>query len=313
MLKIAAIISEYKAYYLNNGQNMARLKTLLRFGMVTDGICTPIMTDETIYQMAIAKMKSLVQSFQKAWTPKGELEFVPNKIELFKMKVDLDVYPDDIEATWLGFLTKNSLSRKEWPLIRYIMESYILGQIQADMENNEIYKGVYAAPGIGVAGLDGKSMNGFKYMLQKTAVNRDITIGALDKAIIYDQFEAGFELVTEEYQNSNMVICCAPKWRRAFLKDKRAQDVYTISGPGQIDDTLDFAPARVVGLPSMIGTNDWFITPADNMLSIAKKSENMNKIDVQESKRCVSFLTDWWKGVGFGISEIVWTNVAAAE
>jgi len=39
----------------------------------------------------------------------------------------------------------------------------------------------------------------------------------------------------------------------------------------------------------------------------------MNKIDVQESKRCVSFLTDWWKGVGFGISEIVWTNVAAAE
>lgn len=311
MLTINAIITEYKAYYLNSGQNMSRLLNLLRFGMVTDKLCTPIMTDDTIYQLAQAKMKSLLQGWQKAWTPKGEIEFKPNQLQLYKMKVDLDVYPDEIEASWLGFLASNSLKRSEWPLIRYIMESYIFGQIMADLENHEMYKGVYVAPTAGTPSPDGTAMNGFRYMLKNTNVNRDTTIGALDKSIIYDQFESAFELVTEEYQNTDMVICAAPKWRRAFLKDKRAQDFYTITGPGQIDDTLDFAPARVVGLPSMIGTDDWFITPKANLLTLSKKGENMNKIDVQESKRCVSFLTDFWKGVGFGISEIVWTNVAA--
>ena len=312
-LTTTAIIAEYKAYYLNSGQNLSRLKMLLRFGMETDKICTPIVTDDTIYQMGLVKTKSLVQSFQKAWTPKGEMVFTPNKIELHKLKVDLDVYPDDIEASWLGFLAANSLTRKEWPLIRFIMESYLFGQINDDMERNEIYKGVYAAPTENEAGLDGKSMNGFKYMLQHTGVNHDTTVGALDKATVYDQYEKAFELVLEEYQQTDMVIACSPSWKRSFLKDKRSLGYYTIQGPGQIDDSLDFSPARVVGLPSMAGTNDWFITPQSNLLSISKKGENANKIDVQESKRCVSFLTDWYKGVGLGMSEICWTNVAAAE
>ena len=78
-LTTTAIIAEYKAYYLNSGQNLSRLKMLLRFGMETDKICTPIVTDDTIYQMGLVKTKSLVQSFQKAWTPKGEMVFTPNK------------------------------------------------------------------------------------------------------------------------------------------------------------------------------------------------------------------------------------------
>ena len=306
-----AIVSEFGAYYLNSGQNMARLKNLLMFTRKSSQHFTQLKTDETIYQMAMATVTSLVQSFQKAFTAKGDFTFTPNKIQLFKLKADIEIYPDDIEDNWLGFLASNSLGRKEWPLIRYLLESFILTKIQEDMELKEIYKGAYVAPQAGVAGVTGQSMNGLKIGLQAATVNHDTTVGALDAATIYDQFEKAYELVSEVYQGIAMNIHCAPKWERAFLKDKRSLGFYQIQGPGQIDNSLDFAPANVIGLPSMIGTDDWFITPKANILHLNKKGDNQGKVLIEESKRCVSIMTDWYEGLGFGINEIVWTNVAA--
>ena len=308
-LTTTAIVQEYGAYYLNSGQNMARLQQLLFFKRESLKHFTPIKTDDTVYRMAQGRISSLVQSFQKGWTPKGDLEFTPNELKLHKMKVDFEVYPDDIEDNWLGFLASNSLDRKEWPLVRYILESYIYNQIAEDLELNEIYKGVYTAPTAGTAGAAGKSMDGLKKALQHADVNHDSTIGALDGATIYDQAEAIFELVSERYQTTQMNIHFAPKWHRAFLKDKRSLGYYDLTGPGSINDSLDFSPSKVVGLPSMIGTNDWFVTPKTNAIHLTKKGENAGKVKIEEAKRCVNILTDWWEGVGFGINELVWTNV----
>lgn len=306
-----AIIAEYGAYYLNSGQNMARLKQLLMFTRKSSQHFTQLKTDDTIYQMAMATVTSMVQAFQKAFTPKGDFTFTPNKIQLYKMKADLEIYPDDVEDSWLGFLASNSLTRKEWPLIRYLLESFILSKIQEDMELNIIYKGVYVAPTVGTAGLTQNAMNGLRKSLQAAAVNHDTTIGALDGATIYDQCEAIYELISEVYQGMAMNIHLAPKWERAFLKDKRSLGFYQMQGPGQIDNGLDFAPVKVIGLPSMIGTNDWFITPKANILHLNKKGDNQGKVLLEESKRCVVVMTDWYEGLGLGVNEICWTNVAA--
>lgn len=306
-----ALVQEYGAYYLNNGQNLTRLKKLMLFGAETKKICTQIMTDETVYRMAQSKFTSVIQSFQKGWTPKGDVEFAPNSIELHKVKVDIEVYPDDIEETWLGFLAGQVLTRKDWPLIRFLLESHIYEQIQADMENKELYGGVYTAPTAGTAGITGQSINGIKKNLKKANVNHDTTVGALDASTIYDQFEKAFELVSEVYKTQDLMLCTSPTWARAFLKDKRSLGYYTISGAGQIDNTIDFSKAAVIGLPSMLSTNDWFITPKGNLLDVIKRGENAGKVNIEESKRCVNIMTDWSEGIGFGINEIVWTNVAA--
>ena len=303
------IVTEYGAYYINSGQNMARLKRLLLFGRETTKLATKIKTDNTVYRLAQSVMTRLVQAFQKSWTPKGDMTFTPNPIELFHLKVDFEVYPDDVEDNWLGFLASNDLNRKEWPLIRYILESHFYGQINTDMEELEYYKGVYTAPTSGTAGISGQSMNGLKTFLTTDKVNH-VTMAALDAATIYDQIELFYESISEQYQNSKMIIGMAPKWKRAFLKDKRSLGYYDITSPSQIDDTLDFSPARVIGLPSMIGTDDIWATPVDNFLHITKKGENAAKVKIEESKRVVNLLTDWWEGLGFGINEVVWTNVA---
>lgn len=306
----ADIVTEYGAYYIAGGQNEQRLKRLLLFGRETTKFATEIKTDDTVYRLAKSSISSLVQAFQKSFTPKGDVTFTPNPIELFKMKVDMEIYPDDIEDNWLGFLASNSLTRKDWPLVRYILESHAFGKIAEDMELNEYYKGVYAAPTAGTAGVNGTAMDGLKKTLESDGIQR-LTMTALSTSTIYDQIEAAFEQIDEVYQTTEMVVCMAPKWARAFLKDKRTLGYYTIDGANKIDNRLDFAPAGVYGLPSMIGTDDIWITPKSNFLHITKKGENAAKVNIEEAKRCVNVMTDWYEGLGFGIKELVWTNVAA--
>jgi len=305
---VSDIISEYGAYYLNSGQNMARLKRKLLFGRKTVEPATKIRTDNTVYQLSESNMTEVVQAFQKQWTPKGDLAFTPNPIQLFKMKVDLEIYPDDIDETWLGFLASNGLSRKEWPLIRYIMEEHLPQRIDHDLETKAYYKGVFQTPTPGTAGAAENAMNGLKVLLQSNNVNH-LTMPTLDPATIYDWMETFYENIAEEYQETPMVIGVAPKWYRAFLKDKRTLGYYDISSPGQINNTLDFSPARVLPLPSMIGTDDVWATPQSNYLHVTKRGENAIKFKVEEYRRNVSILTDWFEGLGFGMNGIVWTNV----
>jgi hypothetical protein len=306
---VTDIVQEYGAYYLNSGQNRTRLLQLLLFGRETTKIAREIKTDNTVYQLAESNITSLVQAFQKGWTPKGDIQFTPNPITLYKMKVDMDLYPDEIEDNWLGFLASENQNRKDWPLIRYIMEEHLIKKIDEDLELKEYYHGVYTAPTTGTAGDTGKSMNGLKYLLQNSSKINRLVMDPLEVSILYDQLENAYDQIAEEYQHTNMLVCMAPRWQRAFLKDKRAQGYYQITKPGEIDNTLDFSPAKVIGLPSMIGTNDLFITPRENLLHLTKKGKNSATFKVEESKRCVSIMTDWWEGFGFGLNEIVWTNV----
>jgi len=306
-----AIITEYGAYYKAGSENEKRLKRLLLFGRETTKLATEIKTDDTIYQMGQSVISSLVQSFQKGFTPKGDVKFTPNEIRLFHFKVDLEIWPDDISDSWLGFLESNSLTRKEWPLIRYIMESHFYQKVDDDMERRVYYKGVFVAPTTGTAGLTENSMNGLKYYLQHKSVNH-VTMAALDASTIYDDVEGFYESISAEYQGQKMIVAMSPSWKRKFLKDKRALGYYQIKGANEIDDSIDFTPSNVIGLPSMEGTNDIWATPVGNFLHITKKGENSSKVNIEESKRCLAIMTDWYEGLGFGINETVWTNVAAA-
>jgi hypothetical protein len=84
---VTDIVKEYGAYYLNSGQNRSRLLHLLLFGRETTKIAREIKTDNTVYQLAQSNITSLVQSFQKGWTPKGDIRFTPNPITLHKIRV----------------------------------------------------------------------------------------------------------------------------------------------------------------------------------------------------------------------------------
>ncbi|MGQ1890635.1 hypothetical protein ACT29H_09355 [Thermophagus sp. OGC60D27] len=309
------IITEFGAYYLRSGQNANRIKQLLLQPSVTPSYMTPIKTDDTIFQMAKSSISSVVQGFQKAWTPKGETKFTPNKIESFHLKVDVEEYPDDLEATWLGFLASNSVNRKEWPFVKWLIEVHIIPKIKEDMELYEYGLGVHEEPTAGTPNAVGKNLNGLKKLIQvgvdntQNPMNHVSDIGALDADTIFDQVEAFVDKISDVYQTKKMNVFVPYKFMRAYLRDKRSQGFYNLTGDKQIDNSIDFTPQQVVGLPSLNGETFMFATPKENMFHITKKSANMTNFKIEESKRQVFIMSDWWEGIGFGINDAVWTTL----
>lgn len=317
-MDIANIIAEYGAYYLKSDQNTKRVKQLMLQPSVTPGFMTPIKTDETIYQMANSSIGSLVQGFQKGWTPKGAVKVIPNQIQLRKIKIDFEEYPDDLEATWLGFMASNSVNRKEWPFVKWLIETHIIPKMKEEMELGAYGTGVYTAPVGGTANDATKVMDGLKKIIQtgvdsdgttQGVINHISTVGALDPATIFDQVEEFVDKFSNVYKTKKMNIFLPYELERAYLRDKRSKGFYTISSEAGIHKGVDFTPQQVVGLPSLAGENWMFATPKENMLYCTKKKANQTNFKLEEAKRQIFLMCDWYEGMGFGINEAVFTTL----
>ena len=310
-----AIVQEYGAYYIDAGQNKKRILNMLSQGSEIVKYATPIKTDDTIFRLANATFHSLVQPFQKTFTQKGGVDIVPNEIRQYRFKLDDEFMPDEFYATWLGFLTAQQVDRKEWPFVKWLIEVYYKNQIDQDMELNEYYKGVYATPLAGVAGADGTGMNGVQHLLRagvEQGTINSIDIGTLNASNIFDQIEAFTDEISEVYQGVKMNVFMSRHWLKKYLQDKRVQGFYQKFSEKDIDSGIDFTPLSVIGLASMVGTDDIFCTPAQNFLHVAPATITKNSFKFEEAKRAVAVMADWAEGLGFGINQAVWTNIQKA-
>lgn len=321
-MDVSEIVTAFGAYYLKGSQNEKRILGMLSQGLVTPSFCTPVKTDDTVFQLSRLTMGDIVQGFQKAFTPKNAAAFKPNELRLYQLKVDEEITPDDIEATWLGFLASASVSREDWPLIKFLIEhpeQGIIAAINRDLETKEYGHGVYVEPTPGTAGITGKSMNGLIHLLQAgvnaNTINHVDVGGALDANKIFDQVELFVDGISEEYQLVNMNVFMSPKWAKLYHRDKRAQGFYSFASETEVNKLsgkVDFTPQSVVGLPCLTGSNVIFATPKANLIHLTKKGTNKTKFKIEEYHRVVSILADWWEGLGFGMDAAVWTNLAAA-
>lgn len=307
-----AIVQEYGAYYIDAGQNKKRILNMLSQGSEIVKYATPIKTDDTIFRLANATFHSLVQPFQKTFTQKGGVDIVPNEIRQYRFKLDDEFMPDEFYATWLGFLTAQQVDRKEWPFVKWLIEVYYKTQIDQDMELNEYYKGVYATPLAGVAGEDGTGMNGVQHLLKagvELGTINTVPMEALNASTIFDQIEAFTDKISEVYQGVKMNVFMSRHWLKKYLQDKRVQGFYQKFSEKDIDSGIDFTPLSVIGLASMVGTDDIFCTPAQNFLHVAPATITKNTFKFEEAKRAVAVMADWSEGLGFGINQAVWTNI----
>src|SRR5690606_33578238 len=98
-------------------------------------------TKDTQLQGGAVAISPVLQAYQDTFTPYGNTTFTGRKIDLFPLKIDWEENPTKIWNSWLGFLASEDVSRKEWPIIRYIIENLILGKAQEDWELTAIYSG----------------------------------------------------------------------------------------------------------------------------------------------------------------------------
>ncbi len=306
------LIRDFGNYYLKEGQNMKRLKGAIRQGSETlERFATPIITEETVFRMANPVFQKIMKPFKKAFEPSGGIEFHPNEIILRQCKADMEVYPTDFQAIWLGFLTGDSTRTMEtWPLIRYILEEAILKQIEEDRETEVVYNGVYDPAGEqpvdSFDGIKKQLLNGAAH--PKYPIHIVEGIGAVHEDTIFDQIEQFSKKLPSLLRKKQVVYFVSDEFEVEFMRSKRAKGFYFISSPDQIDNRVDFTKHVVCGLPSMAGTKDFFATMVPNLLWLKKGVARSSNVDIQKHDRCIHILLDWWEALGFACNQLVWAT-----
>lgn len=308
------IIQDFGAYYIDEGQNKKRLVAAIRKGGETlEKFATPIITNDTKFKLANPVFQSLMRPFKKAFEPSGGITFHPNEIDLRQCKADVEIYPNDFQASWLGFLTgDDSRTMENWPIVRYIAEEYVAKQIEEDREMEVVYKGVYNANGN--QPID--SFDGLHVQLKRGAVSQYPIhivngVGLLDNSVsgnVFAQIEKFDKTIPAQLKNKKLLIFVAQDFERQFMEDKRSEGFFFISSADQINTNIDFTKHIVVGVPSMNGTGHMFATLQENLLWCQKGSKGSTKIDIQKHDRCLHLLTDWWEGIGFACNQLVWAT-----
>jgi hypothetical protein len=298
-ITVAAIIAEFGAYYENAGQNQKRIIQDLLFGFETLQYMTNIPTDDSIFKMSKSAMGRVLQGYKTDWSPTNGVTFTPNPIELFKNKIDKQFHPDDIENTWLGFLSSNNTDRKEWPFVKWLIEVHIIPQAHEDLET-AIFDAEYVAPSAGsTPGALLEIMNGIKYQLLAGVGNglNSIVLNVLTKANIFDEVESFRDQISLIYQRKTMNYFMSPTWA------SRYKTAYRNEFPTKTNleySSVEFSPHSIVGLPSMYNTDIIFATPKENFLYITKKAANMTKFEIESVDRLVKLFSDFEQGIGFG-------------
>lgn len=312
-MNVSDIITEFGAFYIKNEANKGRVATQLYSKFKTTEMMTKVLTDDTIYRAAEARMTRVLQAFQKAFTPLNPLSFKPVSIPLYKMKVDVSEYPDDLEATWLGFLADNDTNRQTWPFVKWWIETQLLPKMKEDLELYEIYHGVRVEPTAGTAGAQGASMTGLKkQIVDFIAANRIVPyamgVPNADPETFCEQVEAFADNINTKYWGIPMEISLNPSLERRFLRGYKAKYGDNVDYKKPNSGSVEFTNLTVVGKESMIGSNRIFCTPKENMVYALKRQNGIEQFNVEQEDRKVKFFTDFWMGAGFVIPEIVFCN-----
>lgn len=325
-MNITEVIAEAGDYYMDGGQGAKDILQRFRQKNESDSLCTDVApTNDTVVRKASANTTSVLQAFQKVWTPKGATTFKMEPIQLFKIKADVEESPDDLEDSWLGSLAGiDENDRAKWPFVRWWLESEIMPVMEEDYEVGLHHKGVATTPTSGTAGAVAGAMDGFNVI-----INRHVASGRTAPIIVGAPPEDPVLFVKYMQDLANGVPRILQNklepWRLNQTLGKRYLDgvdeLYNKQYANVTDKALihntNMRIAVVsdpdtglpsAGLRSMEGSTKIWTTVKKNSVIRTKNPANQKVFKIESAKRQVSAYTDFWKGLGLWLPEYVFTN-----
>lgn len=312
-MNIADLITEFGAFYQNGGQGVKDLnKQIMVMAETEKAMFTVIPTEDTVLRKANASIGKVLQKFQKGFTASGDVAFVPRQIDLTHIKIDYREYPADLEASWIGFLATKGLAAKDAPLISYVINNLIIGQAAEDFELDAIYGGTDSSVTPGTAKLIANGFKGIKKVINDHITATDttaITMGALPTDAV--EFVNYVEDFAKQIPKHIRRIC------KPIAMSDENYDLFVAGNGMKYNQGWNQQSAleavrntgmSVVGLASMTGSDKIWTTIEGNAVMGFKKSSNENVFQIQEDKREVLVMTDFWKGLGFWMPEHIYTN-----
>lgn len=321
-IDVSDVVQDFGAFYKPGSDNAKNLRTMIYKPGKTATFFQLRPTEDTIWRGTLASIDRIIQPFQKTFSPISTTLFEPNEFPLYKLKIDLQETPDDLEATYLGFLADlPELDRAAWPFVRWWLENLIPPAKERDLELNEYFIGEYLAPPVpGTAGVVSTAMNGIRKIIRgyNTAGRTNLKNGAIvtgafagADADFCTQLEEFVEAIPSEIRSMIKNIFVKTDAATKYRRGKR--DKYKLHVNYMDQSTLatieDYPTISVVGLDSMGASEMIWTSIPQNMIRPVKKASLKDQMKVQQfAPRVVSAYSDWWEVNNFEVPEFIFHN-----
>lgn len=316
---VTDVVTQFGSYYKAGGDNALTLRNAIYQPSQTAAYFQLRPTEDTQWRGTYSSLNRVIQPYQKAFTPIGTLTFAPNKFDLFKLKIDLQETPDDLEATYLGFLTSvPDADRANWPFVRWWLMNHVMPKKDEDLELNEYFDGVYAAPTPGTAGSVSTAMDGLKKIIKGYNTDGRTNLGdgpivtgaaAADAADFCTQVEDFAASMPHVFRKKIDFIFMSADLELRYKQGKRAKYNMMYAQSPDLLTVEDFPNMKVVGLESHGSSELMWATIAANRIRPMKKATLADTMKVQQfAPRVVSAYSDWWEVLNFEVPEFIFHN-----
>lgn len=315
-LVVTDVVTQFGAYYKPGSDNQKNLRNAIYKAGETASFFQNRPTSDTIWRGTYSSLSRIIQPFQKAFTPIGTTTFKPNSFDLFKLKIDLQETPDDLEDSYLGFLADvEELDRSKWPFVRWWMEFQVMPKKEEDLESVEYFNGVFATPTPGTAGDAGTSMDGLEKIISayntagRTNVgNGAISIGtpATDAADWCTQVEEFAAAIPSQFRKKIDYIFMSLDLELRYKQGKREKYNMQYQLSNDLYNIEDYPNMKVRGLESHAGSElIWATIPGNRIRPIKKASLAQTMLVQQFAPRVMSAYSDWWEVLNFEVPEFI--------
>lgn len=314
-MDISAIILEYGNEYKNDPKARQRLaNALYNNNSAWDNFFTRIPTEATKEDWGMTSHDEVLQPYQEAWTPKGQVTAKPNPIQLFWAKADLEEVPDRLVKSWLGFLREsNIVDPTQYSFIRWWIENHIVPRIHQDRYLAWGYLGSYAAPTSGTAGAASTIGNGLRKIIRDHVTDSNITpwVGGTFPTTasgMVDYVENFWKAVPEQYRMQPFDIAMRQANYDLYVEGRRVK--YNTNYPAEkVQASIwNYSNVNVVPFGNMGTSNLIYASQKSNRLLLQKGTVKKNLLKVESLKRQVFLFTDMHEGFGFDDPREVFIN-----
>lgn len=249
----------------------------------------------------------VTQGFASTWNAVGDMSIKPNILKAYDHKVNVEIKPDDLEATWLAELNTLGVPAEQRPITMTAMQD--LQKAVARDVNWLTGRGVRNAAALGTFG---NSMNGLEKLIADGRIDQDnpmyqINGAALTDDNIVDVVDSFDIRIPSEAGDLVDTIFISKIWLAKYRSKLRRLNLFSI-GEGDFEMTLS-GRRKLVGLSCLDGTDVMFATVSGNMVKLVD-NDQMGGIDfVRPDDYVVKVALRWYLGIGFLTNQLVFVRV----
>lgn len=260
----------------------------------------------------------VAQAYQAKWTPKGDLNLVPEEYQVRYMKVDKTIDPNSLRQTYMADALPGAKS-VEHEVVRKFYGS-IMERAARDTDN-ALVNGKYVAPTEGTAGSSLQMVDGLKEVIRGFVAKKQITPFTMSAAMddtnaclivreLWEQIPAEFRY--------NVDLKC-------YMFDS-TWDKYTQSYDANYGTIRDFSENKrhfvrntdceIVRIPYG-GASDMVVFTMDKNIRLVDNDPNdAFHFEVEKEKRMINYMMDWAAGIAIVVvgeagnaeNQYVWCN-----